>query len=401
MTSTQKPNVIIFNGINFNPSFYSSESSLYLTQQGALGSFLSYPIAQGTETLQNTNINGILSINGIQQYKNANNVLVFNNPNNNPSGYAFTMPNTVGSNPNQLIIYPAGIQINNKLQLNGFPLSLDSVNNVGLALDLSYTRFNLVNGNSLFSFVSSIGASPLMSITSSQTTINTATQINSLTSTTQPNGTNNTNVATTAFVANAISSLPSTLSQMPYLWGITNNIASSNSPIGSFSLNFTGSSWGINAWFTIRYMFQCEWVIGASTNPYQYYQQWTGVMNVYPNRVPTVSATAICLLSGSINGNLNYSMIDATYAPNNRWYWVEDYSNSNVVNSTNNVPNNIFINSTNQSSITFVLNPPLLPSTPCGYRITTNIQILQQGTTGLTISSSGISSIFNNYYNTF
>ena len=39
-----------FSGIIFNPSFYTSSSSTYLTQSTAKNYFLSYPLSQGSET---------------------------------------------------------------------------------------------------------------------------------------------------------------------------------------------------------------------------------------------------------------------------------------------------------------------------------------------------------------
>ena len=39
-----------FSGIIFNPSFYTSASSTYLTQATAENYFLSYPLSQGSET---------------------------------------------------------------------------------------------------------------------------------------------------------------------------------------------------------------------------------------------------------------------------------------------------------------------------------------------------------------
>ena len=48
-----------FSGILFNPSFYTSSSSDYLTQTTAKKYFLSYPSAQGTETISNLISNAI------------------------------------------------------------------------------------------------------------------------------------------------------------------------------------------------------------------------------------------------------------------------------------------------------------------------------------------------------
>jgi hypothetical protein len=49
------PPTYYFSGIKFNPSFYTSSSSDYLTKQSAKSYFLSYPIAQGTETFSTLN----------------------------------------------------------------------------------------------------------------------------------------------------------------------------------------------------------------------------------------------------------------------------------------------------------------------------------------------------------
>jgi hypothetical protein len=45
------PPTYYFSGITFNPSFFTSSSSDYLTKQTAKSYFLSYPTAQGTETI--------------------------------------------------------------------------------------------------------------------------------------------------------------------------------------------------------------------------------------------------------------------------------------------------------------------------------------------------------------
>jgi len=53
--STVTPPTYYFSGIKFNPSFYTSSSSDYLTKQTAKSYFLSYPTAQGTETISTLN----------------------------------------------------------------------------------------------------------------------------------------------------------------------------------------------------------------------------------------------------------------------------------------------------------------------------------------------------------
>ena len=62
MTSTLPPDPPNFNGINYNGSFWSNATSTGLTYNQALKNFLAFPIAQGTETLQNTNVNGTLTL---------------------------------------------------------------------------------------------------------------------------------------------------------------------------------------------------------------------------------------------------------------------------------------------------------------------------------------------------
>ena len=53
--NAETPPTYYFSGIKFNPSFYTSSSSDYLTKQTAKSYFLSYPIAQGTETISTLN----------------------------------------------------------------------------------------------------------------------------------------------------------------------------------------------------------------------------------------------------------------------------------------------------------------------------------------------------------
>jgi len=62
MTSTLPPDPPNFPGINYNPSFWSNANSTGLTYNQALKNFLAFPVAQGTETLQDTNVNGTLTI---------------------------------------------------------------------------------------------------------------------------------------------------------------------------------------------------------------------------------------------------------------------------------------------------------------------------------------------------
>ena len=53
--NAETPPTYYFSGIAFNPSFFTSSSSDYLTKQTAKSYFLSYPTAQGTETISTLN----------------------------------------------------------------------------------------------------------------------------------------------------------------------------------------------------------------------------------------------------------------------------------------------------------------------------------------------------------
>ena len=87
MASSEAPPTYYFDGITFNPTFYSSSSSDYLTKSTGKSYFLSYPTAQGTQTISTVNsstINslsstGTISIGGIQE--NGGSVVIGNNNN--------------------------------------------------------------------------------------------------------------------------------------------------------------------------------------------------------------------------------------------------------------------------------------------------------------------------------
>ena len=62
MATELPPNVELFNTINFNSAFFTNINSGYLTFSEASTLFLQYPTAQGKETLQNTTVNGDLTV---------------------------------------------------------------------------------------------------------------------------------------------------------------------------------------------------------------------------------------------------------------------------------------------------------------------------------------------------
>ena len=62
MASSEAPPTYYFDGITFNPTFYSSSSSDYLTKSTGKSYFLSYPTAQGAQTISTLNSSTINSL---------------------------------------------------------------------------------------------------------------------------------------------------------------------------------------------------------------------------------------------------------------------------------------------------------------------------------------------------
>ena len=199
-------------------------------------------------------------------------------------------------------------------------------------------------------------------------------------------------IPTTAWVQSAISGAPG-VNPLPYLW--LNYYYATAAPLptkfGAIALNFTGSSWNVNEYFTIRYVFSCEWNTSSGVNcAYNY--TYAGIMNVYPNRVPTYGTLNSALLNGSVGGSVP--------AFGTQWYYSQEYSgqyNYNPANYSTNPP--IYITSTSQSQIAFNYNllAGIVPA-GCPNVLTCTIEILQKGPSGQTITSSGL---FGNYQNTF
>ena len=72
--SSETPPTYYFSGIKFNPSFYQSTSGDYLTLATAKSSFLTYPTAQGTETISTLNSSTINSTSASTNMTIGNNV---------------------------------------------------------------------------------------------------------------------------------------------------------------------------------------------------------------------------------------------------------------------------------------------------------------------------------------
>jgi hypothetical protein len=221
-----------------------------------------------------------------------------------------------------------------------------------------------------------------------------------LSTATQPATSDNSNkIPTTAWVQSLIATIPAT-NIIPYFYGESNNLgAQSTTPIGTISLNFSGGSWGTTSYFQARFCFRQEYTL-ASVN---YYQNWTGVLQVYPSRVPTVTSTTACNIDNTIDGTGTNFSLTSTSAPNGRWYWVENYSNTGSQYTGGNLtPNPFAITATSLSSINFVIFTPLTTGSSQGGRITMFMEIINKGINS-PITTSGVSTFFpaGQYYTSF
>jgi hypothetical protein len=285
----------------------------------------------------------------------------------------------------------------------------DGINGVSI-IQLSGTILSYLAGanSSSHEFITKsntgIQSTPV-TISSNSTTITNATTINNLSSTTQPNGTNDTTVATTAFVQNSISALPT--NYMPYFYGETINYLNTFVPLGQFGFGISNAvNWGENAYFTIRCNFEQSFIQG-STAPFTYFQSWSFLMDIYPYRLINMISPNIYLLNGTINGNSNYNYNDPTYAPTNRPYWTRIYNNSSELAPNSNTPIPVYITSTTASpsaNFIFNFNPPL-NTNPCAWRFSATCEIINLGNnpSPSTITSYGLSTSFSGgtYYSTF
>jgi hypothetical protein len=280
--------------------------------------------------------------------------------------------------------------------VNGIPLYLNSTNNIGFDTFIGGTNSltitaNDASGSVRFSVANGSGVTSIpLVVNSASTTISNPTSISSLTTTTQPNGTSNTSAATTAFVQNAISLIPSSISYMPYFYGETANYATASPALSQFGFNISNAgSWGQNAYFTVRATMEHSFVQGANA-PFTYFQSWSFLMDIYPSRLVTITTPNIYLLNGTINGNPNYNYNDATYAPTNRAYWTRNYVNSSALPPSGNTAIPIYITQTAPPSAQLIYNflPPLTAN-PCVWRFSATCEIINTGNIG---SGSAITS---------
>jgi len=182
---------------------------------------------------------------------------------------------------------------------------------------------------------------------------------------------------------------------------MSNNMTG-GSDVGTFNLNCSATS--TNQYFTVNFFFDTQYTFTSGT-AFQYQNQYSGTMDIYPFRIPTiVGGSGVCQLSGAINGNTNFSMTDPTYAPTGRWYYVYNGQNNQTA-SVSPAPlpyPNIYLTSTTNSAVIFNLKIPS-PTSTCIYKISGTLEIINKGPSAVSYSSSGLSTNPNiaTYYATF
>lgn len=174
---------------------------------------------------------------------------------------------------------------------------------------------------------------------------------------------------------------------IPTLYAYSTTSAA-NAPI--LNLNFTGASWNINSFFTMELNIQCRYDNNT-------YASFDGMIDIYPNRVPTNAVGTITVggdtytgtiakINNEINGNNSYIYTDPTYAPNGRYYYSHGFTLQGL-------DNKIFIISNNQSQLGFYINNS---NSPQILSVGIALKIINKGSNSSPITISGLSG-FDNY----
>lgn len=174
MTSTLPPDPPNFSGINYNSSFWSNASTTGLTYNQALKNFLTFPTAQGSETLQNTSVNGTLTLintttptETYSQYVDPSPLydMTLSTTQNNGGLTIRTPLNSFTMNPNtfnQNLVTPTpviGVQLLNPINMNNFNILnmgqystgyTQALNtNLDYLATCNYVNNMIVNGNGI------------------------------------------------------------------------------------------------------------------------------------------------------------------------------------------------------------------------------------------------------------
>ena len=216
---------------------------------------------------------------------------------------------------------------------------------------------------------------------------------------------NSNNIPTTAWVQTAIVNVAaSPLYFRAYKFMTNPALPFTTNPIGNLNINFTnGSTLKINDSITIRFSIRYDYNDTSSTAQSTYYNSYYGNLIIYPNRVITNTSSVPVYLNGSLNGQTSYTYNNATFAPNGRYIWTENYSNTQIIDSLNNNPNPIIITSILQSQLTLQFNIPYnttsVPLSNCSLSVYLEL-INNNNSTLTTITTSG-SSFFDSVQKNF
>lgn len=162
-----------------------------------------------------------------------------------------------------------------------------------------------------------------------------------------------------------------------YAYSSTTN---GNAPI--LNLNFTGASWGINEFFTVEVNIQCQYENDT-------YASFDGLIDIYPYRVPTNPTIPIVPLgitgtvaniNNEIYGDNSYIYVDATYAPDGRYYYSHGYTLQGLNEK-------IYLVSNSKSQIGFYINNSASPQI---LKMGLSLKIINLGANSSPITISGL-----------
>jgi len=262
-------------------------------------------------------------------------------------------------------------------------IKIDSVNNITTLGQGGVTNGVYSNSFSCSNTASTINGPASFSSTTPPTSAQTIPASND----------SSTKIPTTAWVQSAIgSSAPlffrANLNQQPTVTGT-----------GTVNITFTGgSAVSINDSFTLRYTIRYDYNttgIGQSI----YYKSYYGNMTVWPNRVISNSGGVPVLLNGSIAGNTQYEYVNATNAPNGRYIWTENYSNTQKIDSLNDVTTPVGLTFFFQAQMSLLFNVPYVAplSSSCSLSVSLELINTCSSLLGISVASSGFSNVNKNF----
>ena len=294
------PNVATFN------NSYWIFNTTQLTQAEADLLYLKYPVAQGAENLQTTNVNGIMTCNDDVNFADGANITTFNQTLTN---FSITSTNPPLSTATQ----PASNDSSTKMPTTAWvqgaitgsiPASLLGLNNtwtgtqswvntaVGSLTSLATQPASSDNSTNIpttawvQSAISAIASLLGLNNTWTGTQNWTNTGTGSLTSSaTQPaSNDNSTKIPTTAWVQTAISAIPTPSSQFQPTFHNFSNYQTGTSGYSQGAYINWGSGWGALDYVIIRVRAQVNWNI--SSGEYNSYASTSGELIIRPFYAP-------------------------------------------------------------------------------------------------------------------